>query len=515
MGKVATLLVILSGLAVASPAQPLFTPVSGPRAGDASSSWVVRSREVRVQLGRMPGASAPDALRGVLPPAGHRLALNLFADVVVRARMTRSERQGSSFVWVGKVEGQPFGDVVLSVYDGILSGSVVSPGGAYRIRFDGRRQVVEELDDDAFPDDNCFREAPADDAGPAADAPPAADDGSLVDVLVVYTPAALAAAGGTSGMLSQINLAIAETNTGYQNSGVVQRLRLAGAVEVPYTESGDNGVDLDRVTAPSDGIIDTVHTLRNAYQADLVSLITNTPGSPYCGVAWLMGGNSPAFAPNAFSVVERSCMTGYYSFGHELGHNMGLNHARVDPVGTGAYSYSYGYKWAGYRTVMAYAPGTRILYFSNPNVLHLGQPTGVAEASPSSAYNALSLNNTRTTVANWRQSNTPGILVTAPNGGESWGAGSARTVSWTPTSLPAGSIVQLGCTSASGTVYLATVPASQGSYAWQVSSTPGSSWRVKACVKSAPSSPKRRTKGAPSPACLAADTSDAPFTITP
>ena len=73
-----------------------------------------------------------------------------------------------------------------------------------------------------------------------------------------------------------------------------------------------------------------------------------------------MGGNNPGFASSAFSVVERGCATGYYSFGHELGHNMGLNHAREDSVGTGAYSYSYGYKWTGYRTVMAYAPGTRI-----------------------------------------------------------------------------------------------------------------------------------------------------------
>ena len=515
MGKAAALLVILSGLAVASPAQPLFAPVSGPRAGDAASPWVVRSRGVRVELGRMPGASARDAQRGVLPPSGHRLVLNLFADVVVRARMTRSERQGSSFVWVGKIEGQPLGDVVLSVYDGILSGSVVSPGGAYRIRFDGRRQVVEELDGDAFPDDGCFRETPPAAAEPAAEPDTVADDGSFVDVLVVYTPAARDAAGGTSGMLSQVNLAVAETNTGYQNSGVVQRLRLAGAAEVAYVESGDNGVDLDRVTAPADGYIDNVPALRNTYQADVVSLITNTPGSPYCGVAWLMAGNNPAFAPNAFSVVERSCMTGYYSFGHEIGHNMGLNHARADPVGTGAFSYSYGYKWTGYRTVMAYAPGTRILYFSNPNVLHIGQPTGEGEASPTSAYNALSLNNTRTTVANWRQSNMPGIRVTAPNGGESWNAGSARSVTWTATSLPAGSIVQLGCTNASGTVYVATVPASQGSTTWQVPSTPGSSWRVKACVKGAPSSPRRRTRGVPVPACLASDTSDAPFTITP
>jgi len=515
MGKAVVLLVILSGLAVAGPAQTLFTPVSGPRAGDASHPWVARSREVRVQLARLPGASTRDALRGVLPPSGHRLVLNLFADVVVRARMTRSERQGPSFVWVGKVEGQPFGDVVLSVYDGTLSGSITSPDGAYRIRFDGRRQVVEELADDAFPDDRCFREALPGAVEPAADAAPAADDGSLVDVLVAYTPAARVAAGGTSGMLSQVNLAVAETNTGYQNSGVVQRLRLAGAVEVAYTESGDIGIDLDRVTAPSDGIMDDVATLRDTYQADVVSLITETPGSPYCGIAWLMAGNDPSFAPNAFSVVERSCMTGYYSFGHEIGHNMGLNHARADPVGAGAFSYSYGYKWTGYRTVMAYAPGTRVLYFSNPNVLHLGQPTGVSEASPSSAHNALSLDNTRTTVANWRQSNTPGIRVTSPNGGESWSAGSARTVTWTATSLPAGSVVLLGCASTSGTVYLATVPASQGSFTWQVPSTPGSSWRIKACVKGAPSWPIRRTRGAPGPACLAADTSDAPFTITP
>ena len=118
-------------------------------------------------------------------------------------------------------------------------------------------------------------------------------------------------------------------------------------------------------------------------------------------------------------------------------------------------------------------------------------------------------------MANWRQSDTPGIRVTAPNGGEIWSAGSARAVTWAATSLPAGSVVQLGRTSGSGTDFLATVLASQGSYIWQVSSPPGASWRIKACVKSAPSSPTRRTKGAPSPACLAADTSDAPFTITP
>ena len=102
-------------------------------------------------------------------------------------------------------------------------------------------------------------------------------------------------------------------------------------------------------------------------------------------------------------------MTGYYSFGHELGHNMGLNHARERPGGHGGLLRT--------RTATSgpglpdgdglRCPGTRILYFSNPNVSYRGKPTGVSEASPSSANNALSLNNTRDTVANWRRATRP------------------------------------------------------------------------------------------------------------
>ena len=55
------------------------------------------------------------------------------------------------------------------------------------------------------------------------------DDGSLIEVLVVYTGAARGAAGGTTAMNTLINLAVSETNTGYGNSGVVQRIRLVQA----------------------------------------------------------------------------------------------------------------------------------------------------------------------------------------------------------------------------------------------------------------------------------------------
>jgi hypothetical protein len=507
---------LAQGLLVEAPATASLAPAS-PRPG------VVRSRAVQVRLGLIRGARPRDAARGLLPAPGRRLTLNFFDDVVVHARMARAARQGRALVWSGKIEGEPLGDVVLAVVDGVLSASAVWPGGAYRVRFDGVHHVAEQLDDGLFPEGGCFKEVPGGPAPAAETAAVSADDGSLVDVLVVYTPAARAAAGGTSGILSQINLAVAETNTGYSNSNVVQRVRLAGTAEVSYAESGDIGVDLDRITDPADGYMDGVAGLRNTNRADLVSLITETPSSAYCGVAWLMAGNDPGFAPNAFSVVELACMTGYYSFGHEMGHNMGLNHARSDPTGTGAFSYSFGYKNPSnvFRTVMAYncpVNCPRILYFSNPTVTYGGNPTGVIDTSPSSAYNAKSLNNTRVTVANFRSG--PSITVLQPNGGESWPVASTHAVTWSATGVPAGAVVDITysdgsarafLTNATASSLIASVPAGQGSYSWTVPFTPGD-WQVKLCVR-AGATPARRAAGGR--ACLVSDTSDAFFSIVP
>ena len=76
----------------------------------------------------------------------------------------------------------------------------------------------------------------------------AADDGLTFDVMVVYTPAARAGAGGTTAMNALINLAVAETNTAYLRSGVFPRLRLVHTEEVAYTESGNFSTDLNRLT---------------------------------------------------------------------------------------------------------------------------------------------------------------------------------------------------------------------------------------------------------------------------
>ena len=50
--------------------------------------------------------------------------------------------------------------------------------------------------------------------------------------------------------------------------------------EVQYTESGNMGTDLSRLTSTFDGIMDEVHVLRDTHGADLVMLITD--GRDYC-----------------------------------------------------------------------------------------------------------------------------------------------------------------------------------------------------------------------------------------
>ena len=76
------------------------------------------------------------------------------------------------------------------------------------------------------------------------------------------------------------------------------------------------------------------------------------------------------------------------------------------------YPYAFGYKDPAsnlFRTVMAYncpvSGCPRILYFSNPGVSYGGRATGTFERHD----NALTLNNTHTVVANFRQTVKPGL----------------------------------------------------------------------------------------------------------
>jgi peptidyl-Asp metalloendopeptidase len=374
---------------------------------------IMRSRLVKVKFDLLGGPADVRGQASIQPEVQDVVTLNLFDDATYTAVLDQIEVLATGgYVWIGHIDDVLYSQVVFVVNQGQAAGNVALPNGFYAIRYvSNNTHVIYQIDQSRFPDD-LVRPVVL-----PAEPPPIqamADDGSQIDVMVLYTGDARQAAGGTTAIQNLINLAVTETNQSYANSGVNHRLQLVHTEEVNYTESGNIETDLDRLTGTGDGFMDNAHTLRNTHQADLAALIVENGGG-FCGIANLMTTVSAAFESKGFSVTARNCATGYYSFGHELGHNMGARHDwYVDPTDNSPFSYNHAYvnttdRW---RTVMGYNAQcsdsgfncTRLPYWSNPNVSYNGAPMGIPEGSANAAENYKTLNNTALTVANFRDS---------------------------------------------------------------------------------------------------------------
>ncbi len=297
-------------------------------------------------------------------------------------------------------------EMTLAVVGDELYGSIHTSEAVFRIfPFEDHLYVVQMTEVAAMPQELSPMTppmAPVEDAGILS----TTDSGAQIDVMVVYTSTAKNAVGGTSAMEALIGVAVTETNTGYANSFVDQRLNLAHTAEVSYSEANFNWSEaLNLLQYDGDGVMDDVHTWREMYSADIVILLVSDVQA--CGIAWLMETPSVTFENYAFGIVSTLCATGYYSFGHELGHMMGAHHDRDHASMSGAYPYSYGYQAPdeAFRTVMAYNCSggcPRVNYYSNPLVNYGGQPTGIDAQYPNAADNALTFNNTAAVVASFR-----------------------------------------------------------------------------------------------------------------
>jgi hypothetical protein len=219
-----------------------------------------------------------------------------------------------------------------------------------------------------------------------------------INVLVAYTASAATAAGNIA---SKIQLAIDETNQSYANSGVLINMVNVHSVQVTYNEARRSfSQHVTALRSTTDGIMDNVHTLRNTYGADMVILVVND--SEACGQAAAIGST----ASSAFAAAHYTCITGYYSFGHELGHLQSARHDRYVDASTTPYAYGHGYipPSKSWRTVMAYGNNcnncTRIQYWSSPLVVH----PGTNEVMGTAQYedNARVLNLTAPTIAAFR-----------------------------------------------------------------------------------------------------------------
>jgi Calx-beta domain/Metallo-peptidase family M12B Reprolysin-like len=381
-----------------------------------ASPAAVLEQEIRINFDRLDFAAARE-LSLPLPDGKTYTAVRADSEGFAQSR-------DGGLVWRGKIldAAGRGGDVTLSVEGRALSGLIYSPEGVYEIiPQENFTHLLVQLDQTRFHAcGGTLHERPAAEvseveaaalapaktqtapnakgsstktngagssgasanaSGDSAVALSSADDGTLLDVLVLYTSNVRAALGGTTQAQAFAQQAINSTNTAYINSGINPRARLAGAIEVSFTEAGDTSVALEwAANDPS------VAAARNSFRADAVALIIEN-ASDACGRAFVMNRVGAGFAGSAFSVTARGCAVGNLSFAHELGHNEGCQHdpATGDSPSNASFPYAFGHFVDGaFRTVMSYDTQcslgcTRVPFFSNPSVNFNGQPTGVAD----------------------------------------------------------------------------------------------------------------------------------------
>jgi len=215
-----------------------------------------------------------------------------------------------------------------------------------------------------------------------------------IDILVLYTPASRAAAGGVVSIEAQIELHIAWTNQAYANSEVsFADLCLVRMAEVGYEETTVECAVHDLfgndIPVKNDVIHDT-ECLLDHHGADLVALLVlRDPDDDLYGAAIGMPdvGGSPPFLGNQDAVYFATDWDKEVVFAHEAGHCMGAGHN--DDAGFFFESKAHGFTVGSieYHTIMwaGYCDGCEnpvsIQHFSSPSVDYLGEPTGTASAN--------------------------------------------------------------------------------------------------------------------------------------
>ncbi|MEW5250067.1 M12 family metallo-peptidase [Microbulbifer sp. 2201CG32-9] len=293
--------------------------------------------------------------------------------------------------------------------DGRVVGSLHHSGKLFKLRPNGKgetllievpKEVLIDHDESYYEDSsNTLLKQPSPvsvfSAGSAF-----ADSGAEFTVIVAYTTQFATAAGDVDAYMDLLEL---ETNTAYTNSEVQTSVNIIHAYQTSYSDSGSFYTDRSYFSNAGNPETQELYDLRDLYQADIMMVLTGN-GYSFCGIARTIG----ATESEALALGSETCSTGYYTFGHEIGHLFGARHIIANDSSTTPFPYGHGYcnvtpnTW---RTVMAYGcpsgtGGPRIQQWSNPNVFINNEPTGTIDLE----FNAMVMNVRADEVANFRSS---------------------------------------------------------------------------------------------------------------
>ena len=355
--------------------------------GEAANEWSKESqgnaRQKRVRF-------AGIALEGMRADA---LEIKLFDDTTLTAVRDRYVAQIMPVIeggqaWVGHVKDEPRSEVVLVTKGNLMSGTIDYAAKSFEFMpVKGGVHAISEIDNTKTPADfepvspEVMTLESIQSIG-NADSTAINESGSVIDVLIGYTSSARIRAGGVSAMEARILNAVMKTQQAFLNSEVLVRLNIVGLVETDYSETGNMAETHARLKNHGDGFLDELHQARDRLGADVVVLFSTDAN--HCGSAPIMVHPNAAFESDAFIVVhddsKNACLGQNNVLAHEFGHLLGLAHEMDNSSLKGASQVAYGYRVCGvFHDIMASACAgePRVPYYSNPNIMYLGQPTGV------------------------------------------------------------------------------------------------------------------------------------------
>ncbi len=223
-----------------------------------------------------------------------------------------------------------------------------------------------------------------------------------IDVLVLYTQGTADRYNGQPE--TRINHLFNVSNKTYADSGIDLTIRPVHLEQIDYPDDTSSTNTLYEMTEKSHAAFTHVEQLRQEHGADMVLLYrpySSAHGN--CGIAWIGGYNrngdfSPTWMKNYMYSHVSVSTCGDYVTTHELGHNMGLNHSRLQDGSGGTFDYALGHgEYNNFVTLMAYQSAFNVNYwngkvykFSSPDLECHGVPCGVAKDDPVNGADAVS-----------------------------------------------------------------------------------------------------------------------------
>ncbi|MGB1250329.1 MAG: Calx-beta domain-containing protein [Candidatus Promineifilaceae bacterium] len=326
------------------------------------------------------------------------VTLNLFPtgsmSVTVAAELTDvTVNEDGGFTWQGQITGDELSQVTLTVYEQTgdleMMGIVNVEEGIYAINIDdtGDFHCVTQLDP-------ATTRANGNDAGElfaareanwtpktmSAQQARANDDGSVIDVMVFYTPLAKTEMKGDVPMQAMIRNSIALLNIAAENSGLGTRFQLVHSAETNYTRTSKAQNDAINLARDGDGEMDEMHALRNKYHADIVLLVVDSAvyTNGHLGFGFISTGGTPnTSSPETGVAVSTIGCTTTSCIAHEVGHVLGLRHDWYVDDTKLYHSGNHGYSnVAGrFRTIMSYDDHCQALGIFCREVLRYSNPT--------------------------------------------------------------------------------------------------------------------------------------------